>query len=87
MGGRAVETSNRRCLGYYLRAGIIFPEPPSHKNLDLGREKTAMLSGCGPARLLEVSCSGNKVKRSAGHGQEVLDGREVQWVDNVGDTR
>jgi hypothetical protein len=68
-GGREVETSNRSCPGYFLQAGIPFPEPPSHKIPEFGHKKTAKLPGCGLARLLEVSSSSHKVMRCTDPGQ------------------
>ena len=74
VGGRVGRNSNRYCLGYSLRAGLVFAKTPDHYIPNFGHKKAAMF-GLQLARLMEFL-------RSAGNS--TLDGRRVNWRHSLG---
>jgi hypothetical protein len=75
VGGRVGRNSNRYCLGYSLRAGLVFAKTPDHYISNFGHKKAAMF-GLRPARLMEFL-------RSAVHF--TLGGRSVNSKHSLGD--
>jgi hypothetical protein len=52
VGGRVGRNSNRYCLGYSLRAGLVFTKTPDHCVPNFGHKKAVMF-GLRLARLKE----------------------------------
>jgi hypothetical protein len=65
--------SNRYCLGYSLRAGLVFAKTPDHYIPNFGHKKAAMF-GLQLARLMEFL-------RSAGNFTP--DDRSVNWKHSL----
>lgn len=57
VGGRVGRNSNRYCLGYSLRAGLVFTKTPDHYVANFGHKKAVMF-GLRLARLMEFLRSG-----------------------------
>ena len=74
VGGRVGRNSNRYCLGYSLRAGLVFAKTPDHYIPNFGHKKAAMF-GLQLARLMEFL-------RSTLHS--TLGGRSVNSKHSLG---
>lgn len=81
VGGRVGRNSNRYCLGYSLRAGLVFTKTPDQCVPNLGHKKTVMF-GLRLARLKEFlrSASDSTLGSYSVNSQKHLSGDAVHRI-------
>lgn len=94
VGGRVGRNSNRYCLGYSLRAGLVFTKTPNHYVPNFGHKKAVMF-GLRLARLKEFlrsasnfTLGGWRVTHQPRHAalcRKISAGKSMQWFIEVTD--